>query len=306
MGGVGTFLESSTIHGLSYISTTRKYARLFWVLVVMSGFVGASLIIKESFDSWSDSPVKTTLETLPIAAIRLPKITVCPPKNTFTDLNYDLMMTENITLTKEMKDELFKYAVEVINEDSLSVNNWTKLLEKDRFYNWYHGYTLIESPDYDEEQGLTIEINTAATQGVVTTWHYGEQFRPELVDRKLIHKVTVYPPEIVKNNTNFTLHLKVEKVSMKGLSRGSKDTIFMGIEDLDADQTTMYTNFYISENYFEMNMTRDVSSNDVEHLKLDVMPGFNLSWWYSGADLIIPENKFQFQDEESLHYQFFR
>ena len=122
MEGVSTFLESSTIHGLSYISTTRRLARLFWILVVITGILGASWLIKESFESWSDSPVKTTIETLPIAKIKFPKLTVCPPKNTFTDLNYDLMMTENITLTEEMRDGMFRYAVDVINED-FSENN---------------------------------------------------------------------------------------------------------------------------------------------------------------------------------------
>ena len=115
MEGVSTFFESSTIHGLSYIATTRKYVRKFWILVVIVGFVGASLIIKESFASWSESPVKTTIETLPISDIKFPKITVCPPKNTFTDLNYDLMITENLTLTDKMKDDMFKYALGVIN-----------------------------------------------------------------------------------------------------------------------------------------------------------------------------------------------
>merc|ERR1719232_248298 len=124
MEGLRTFLESSTIHGLTYISTTRNYARLFWILVVITGFVGASWMIKKSYDSWSESPVKTTVETLPIAEIKLPKVTVCPPKNTFTDLNYDLMMIENMTLTEEMRDEMFKYAVEVIEKDIFSSKGW--------------------------------------------------------------------------------------------------------------------------------------------------------------------------------------
>ena len=106
MEGVRIFLESSTIHGLTFISTTRKYARLFWILVVITGFVGASLLIKESFDSWSEGPAKTAIGTFPIADIRFPKVTVCPPKNTFTDLNYDLMISENVTLTEEMRDLL--------------------------------------------------------------------------------------------------------------------------------------------------------------------------------------------------------
>ncbi len=103
------------------------------------------MLIKESFDSWSESPVKTTIETLPIAEIKLPKVTVCPPKDTFTDLNYDLVMTDNITLTEDMRVEMFNYALDVLNEDGFSGNNWTKLHEEDRFYNWYQGYTRIKS-----------------------------------------------------------------------------------------------------------------------------------------------------------------
>ena len=139
MEGVRTFLESSTIHGLTYISTTKKYARLFWILVVISGFTGSILIIRESFQSWSDSPIKTTIETLPISKIKLPKVTVCPPMNVFTDLNYDYVKTENKTLTEEMRDEMFQYALHVLKEDDFLMNN--KLLEDNRFYNWYHGYT---------------------------------------------------------------------------------------------------------------------------------------------------------------------
>ena len=101
MEGVKTFLETSTIHGLTYISTTRKYTRIFWILTVLAGFIGASLLIKESFDSWSEFPIKTTIETLPISEIRFPKVTVCPPKKTFTDLNYDLIITENVTLSND-------------------------------------------------------------------------------------------------------------------------------------------------------------------------------------------------------------
>ncbi len=304
MEGVRTFLESSTIHGLTYISTTRKYARLFWILVVIGGFVGASLLIKESFDSWSESPVKTTIETLPIAEITFPKVTVCPPKNTFTDLNYDLMMTENVTLTEEMRNEMFKYALDVINEDSFSGNNWTKLHEENRFYNWYHGYTDIQSPYYASD-GLNIYIDTSATSGVVTTQHYGELFRPELVERRLWYMVNVYPPESVRNNENVTLHFKLEKASMTGLASGSEDTVYMdGLGNLDADQTTAYTNFTPPGGEYgrSMNLIRDVSSEEVESQRLDLMPGFRFSWWYSGAE-VTPDNKYK---DEEITKQFVR
>ena len=125
MEGVSTFFESSTIHGLNYISTTKKYTRLFWILIVATGFCGAILLIKESFDFWSERPISTTVETLPVSEIKLPKVTVCPPKNTYTDLNHDLMLADNFTLTEEMRDELINYSQKVINEhiftDSLDI-----------------------------------------------------------------------------------------------------------------------------------------------------------------------------------------
>ena len=200
MDRVGTFLESSTIHGLAYISTTRSYSRFFWTLIVIAGFSAAGFLMNESFESWSESPVKTTIDIFPISELTLPKLTVCPPKNTFTDLNYDLVMTENNTLTEEMRDELFKYALDVIDEDSSSLNSWTKLLEEDRFYNWYYGYTEIRSP-YKENcctdlyglcPDVCFDVFTRATSGVVKTQYYGEKFQPDLVELKLFYQVSVF------------------------------------------------------------------------------------------------------------------
>ena len=312
MEGVSTFLESSTIHGLNYISTTKKYTRLFWILIISTGFLLAFLLIKESFDSWSERPFSTTVETLPIAEIKLPKVTVCPPKNTFTDLNYDLIMTENTTLTDKMRYELFKYALEVINEDSFSENNWTKLHEEDRFYNWYHGYTKIQSPYYDASDsgaGLNIIIETTATSGVVTTQHYGEKFMSELVERKFRYMVKVFPPWNVRRDKNATLHFKLDMVPMTGLLEGSRSRAYMqGLGFLDEGQTTAYTTFsppappagYIK--FRDMFVSQDVSSVDVETQKLDLMPGFRLSWWYTGTEAT-PDD---YHIYETINIQFIR
>ena len=157
-----TFLESSTIHGLAYIATGKKFVRLFWVLVVIGGFTGAGYMIHESVQSWADSPVKTTIETHPISEITFPKVTVCPPKNTYTDLNYVLMKTENMTLDIDTRNELANYAVELLY-DHLHNNimkNMTMLDEKDRYYNWYHGYTKITLPHYDSYYDAMIVVLT--------------------------------------------------------------------------------------------------------------------------------------------------
>ena len=73
--------------------------------MVFIGFSVASFLIYQSFQSWEESPVKTTIETLPIAKITLPKVTVCPPKNTFTNLNYDLLMLKDMALNNDSRNE---------------------------------------------------------------------------------------------------------------------------------------------------------------------------------------------------------
>merc|ERR1711978_740796 len=94
-----------------------KQIKLFWIFVVFFGFTTASIIIYQSFQNWGVNPITTTIETLPISKIILPKVTVCPPKNTFTKLNHNLMMLENITFEKE--------ATEIMVQFRESIFRWT-------------------------------------------------------------------------------------------------------------------------------------------------------------------------------------
>ena len=56
---VRTFLESSSIHGLSYIASTRKVARIGWFLIIFVSFSCAANFIFASLQSWSKNPVTT-------------------------------------------------------------------------------------------------------------------------------------------------------------------------------------------------------------------------------------------------------
>ena len=64
-------LETSTIHGLSWISTTRRFRRLFWILVVCAGFSTAIYLIHLSFLDWGQNPITTTITTLPISQVSI-------------------------------------------------------------------------------------------------------------------------------------------------------------------------------------------------------------------------------------------
>ena len=88
-----TFFETSTIHGLSWISQTKRCSRLFWTIIVIGGFTGAFVLINESFANWEQSPITTTIETLPISELTFPNISICPPQNSFLTLNYDIMQS---------------------------------------------------------------------------------------------------------------------------------------------------------------------------------------------------------------------
>ena len=74
MAGIKQFFESSTIHGLYHISSATRLAKVFWLIIVFGGFSGAGILIYESFNNWQQSPISTTIETLPISQITLPNL----------------------------------------------------------------------------------------------------------------------------------------------------------------------------------------------------------------------------------------
>ena len=286
---VTTFLESSTIHGLAYIATGRNYVRIFWILVVIAGFIAAGGLICESFQSWHESPVKTTIETLPITEITFPKVTVCPPKNTFTDLNSDLMMTENMTLDNDTRKELTNYAVQLLYDylyDSL-IANVSKLEDNDRYYNWYHGYTQIVVPFYDDWHGVTYYAETAATSGTISTQHFGDRFDADKLETKLFFSIDVYTPESARNNPNVTLHFEIEMVSLEDLSSGQDKFVVRG---MGRTQSSHNLTPPTQGDYYQF-LDREAIPADVRKQKLDVMPGFRVRWWYSGMD-VEPEAKY--------------
>ena len=274
MEGVRTFLESSTIHGLGYISTTRKLVKLFWIIVVIAGFTGASIMIYQSFKDWSDNPVTTTIETRPIKEIAFPKVTVCPPRNTYTDLNYDLMMTQNMTLDDEIKDELIKYATEQMNDHVFNtiMRNLSNIQEKDRYYNWYHGITKIELPSYtaddgtysgNEYSGVNYYVTTYASSGTIFSQYFGDKFDADKVEPQFYNEIKIRFSEELIDNPNVTLCLNIELVALKDLSTG-KDTIGLDACWMDDKGTCA--------RYFQDSYTKSVQIGDVTHVGKNYTP----------------------------------
>ena len=160
--------------GLGFIAQTRAFARVFWVIVVICGFTLASQLIMASFQNWADNPVTTTVETLPIAEAPFPRITVCPPKNTFTNLNYDLLFASNVSLSEEKRhsfvDTLYSKVLDFEFNEALNLY----IQEENEFRNWYDGLTINSHP-FDSLHGKQI-VTTYALSGSMSTPLFSEKF----------------------------------------------------------------------------------------------------------------------------------
>ena len=150
------YLENSSIHGVGFLSKTKDFRQAFWLCVVISGFTGAFIIIYYNFQNWAETPVTTTMETLPIANITFPKVTICPPKKTYTNLNHDLITAGNRTMlddlrtkhstTNDTKAEA-KLKVKIMITDlkeRIALSDYEQALklyfeEENKYRNWYNG-----------------------------------------------------------------------------------------------------------------------------------------------------------------------
>ena len=76
------FLESSTIGGLNFISTTKNFVRLFWICVVTATFAISFYEIYALFQDWNKNPIKSTTEIRvclqKVLRLILPRLKISP------------------------------------------------------------------------------------------------------------------------------------------------------------------------------------------------------------------------------------
>ena len=111
--------------------------------MVLSGFSTATYLIVKSFRGWEESPISTSVSVLPITQITFPNLTVCPPRGTFTSLNYDILRVGNRSL--EDDNELDEFIAELLAEEGYQtmLEDLDNFYEKNRFRNWYEGLSQI-------------------------------------------------------------------------------------------------------------------------------------------------------------------
>ena len=242
MNLVTDFLESSSIAGLSLIAGTRSFRRVFWVAVVTAAFTTAFCIIDQSLSNWAENPVTTTVETIPITEIRFPKVTVCPPQDTYTNLNYDLMMVGNMSID-QVRTSQFEDFVKLVKNMTDSIQNYestaaSKLYfeEENKFQNWFDGYSFEENPLIEkrfnnkkignmEYSGVEQKVTSCATSGVIKTPKFGEPFdtsvfingNPNFPNQPYLFSINldIEKMQFVENKSiDLTLNIETDQLSL--------------------------------------------------------------------------------------------
>lgn len=346
MQGIKDFLESSTIHGLTYISTTKKIVKLFWIFVVIFGFTGAGVLIYQSFEAWAQSPVSTIVETMPISKITFPKVTVCPPKNTYTNLNYDLThivskrskQPENET--KSENEDLKNHALQLLYDllHNQLMRNLSKLNDDNRYYNWYHGHTNVDVPypNSDINSGpmvstdLYYKFESYALSGNISTPDFYINTMPmtdsqisfdqmfekaENLEPDIFYDIIIYSHDDFSCNKNITLNLQLQKKSLKELSSGFDKFSFVSSDCSQTSFTDKKLNqeAHLFENYSPSGSSKTVklyrkAPNAVENVQTAsfYIPGFDLKWHYTGLDENITERGYYYNNNNPITRLFIR
>ena len=174
MENLKEFLESTTIHGLSYIATCRsKIGKVGWLLAVTLCFGCAGYLIQSAFSDWADSPVSTTITPHPVAHLPFPDVTICPPKGLNSALKYDLMMTANMTLNVSQTDKLMQGAKKAFGRNAAKTfaENMQSLVNKENLEKVFEGF--IGFPE-ETDQGFLMRLT--GVEGSIQSPGYGQNF----------------------------------------------------------------------------------------------------------------------------------
>ena len=79
---VSSYFSETTVHGFRYVAEGENICeKLFWIILIIVGFIISSCIIWKSFSDWQDTPLQTTIDkvSMPIEDLPQPAITVCHP-----------------------------------------------------------------------------------------------------------------------------------------------------------------------------------------------------------------------------------
>ena len=290
-----TFLTISTIHGLGWLPISGRYLRIFWIIVVLFGFGVSTYLIVKSFKGWQESPIATSVEVLPITEITFPNVTVCPPKETFTVLNYDVSMVENITLDKNTREQLLEALDEAVifagYKDIL--NDFNIFVEKDRFRNWYNGISRISFPYWTGGSQFKVGLGkkvykyySYAVSGEFVTPLYQEPWTDEKFDiTSMYYGLFIQKPWMDDENTtnkdvSIVFDIEQDMLSeLPGSRWGGRD-----ISHVEEDLVPFEKNLEIVkpvQDEYNIYYDKILTVSGLARIKRTKIPGMKVRWFWN-------------------------
>ena len=165
-----------------------------WSIIVSLCFCCAGYLINSSYSAWLESPVATSQETHPIADLDFPTVTVCPPKNSHTALNYDLMKADNNSLTREDREDLKNKAYKLFIESSHYdfIRSMVAAANSENIKQTFDGFQSVPI-SYAGNRGF--EIRMWNNNG---TWHtpgFGEEQEKSYYDEDKYYRLVLELPK---------------------------------------------------------------------------------------------------------------
>ena len=302
MEGFKEVFQSSSIHGVDHILSERKLFKVFWICVVLSGFIGAGILIAQCFQSWEESPVSTTIETRSISDLEFPGVVVCPAKNSFTTLNPDLIRADKNSWDENMTGKLQELLIKATFDSDVEnkYKAMTSFLEKDKFFSWYKGESLRNFPDVIDAT-WKFSAKTSAASGKFSTPYFGETFHEEDFVKNLNVIVDIHVPEGIRKNGSISLVIDMDYdiEGIEYLQVSGSTTKIWSRKRLNTTQKKYKKEFSLQgEEYYSVTYSRYFTSDEYELWKSKRHTGMRVSWYYN--DTVHPDQKYLSDNQDFI------
>ena len=185
-------------------------AKAFWLMIVCLGFLGAGFLISKSYSDWQLSPIATSISTHSLKDLEFPSVAVCPPENSNTALNYDLLKAANYSFSKDDRERL-KEAIwdSFIAEDHRSFADEmvaAAAANPGSLKQVYDGFQSIPTP---YNHGYEIVVwNSSGT--ISSAWYSEEYSEGHFMKNRDVHIVLAFPANIADLVGSGSLKLELE------------------------------------------------------------------------------------------------
>ena len=205
---------------------------------------------------------------------------MCPPSDTTTNLNNDLMNAENATLDKVIRDELVLLAADLLdnNEPGNIFEELKSVNEKNKWLNWYNGFTRAELPDMDLLGASTYSVSTTAVPGFASSPLFRQNFTEETFLNKLGFELRIYPPSHIGGNLSMVM--KVQRDTKDGTKESFTISI-PGQPQANDNEKTGYieeTLRFPVARYHVLDFLRNIDNKSYAEWATRRMTGFSVSW----------------------------